>query len=313
MLSILGNEVTPAQFGALMIALRLKGETPEEMAGFASAMREKVTTVTLTQPVVDTCGTGGDGSNSFNISTASAIVVAATGTPVAKHGNRAASSKCGSADVLEGLGVRIDLGPVDVARSIDATGFGFMFAPRYHPSMKFAAPLRPELGVRTVFNMLGPLTNPAGARRQIIGVPTPAFGVKVAEALARLGTEHSLVVSGDANMDELTLSGPSQVWEVRDGHVRHFVIHEGDHGLGTYPLESVRGGDVQTNIRIVTEALEGVEGAPLQAVILNAGAALYAADQVPSVRAGIDLAREAVRSGHARSRLDTIVAFGKTL
>lgn len=313
MLEILEGEATPAQFGALMMALRMKGETAEELTGFASAMRAKVTAVATTRPVVDTCGTGGDGAQSFNISTAAAMVLAAADVPVAKHGNRAASSRCGSADVLEGLGVKIALSPEQVARSIDEVGFGFMFAPLFHPSMKFAAPLRPQIGTRTVFNLLGPLTNPAGARHQLLGVPHVSFGQKMAEALAGLGTTHALVVSGDGSMDELTLSGPSHVWEVQHGDVRSYVLDAADLGLQRAPREAIVGGDVPTNVRIIRDVLGGQEGAPLDAVLLNAGAALYAADRVRSIGEGVACAREIARSGVAARKLEAIVAWGAGL
>lgn len=310
MLEILEGAATPAQFGALTMALRMKGETAEELTGFASAMRSKVTPVPATRPVVDTCGTGGDGALSFNISTAAAMVLAAAEVPVAKHGNRAASSRCGSADVLEGLGVAITLTPEQVARSIDAVCFGFMFAPLYHPSMKFAAPLRREIGTRTVFNLLGPLTNPAGARHQLLGVPHAGLGQRVADALAALGTAHALVVSGDGDVDELTLSGPSRVWEVRHGDVRSYALDATELGLARAPRESLAGGDVPTNARIIREVLDGREGAPLDAVLLNAGAALYVADRATSIGEGIDRAREVVQSGRASAKLEEIVAWG---
>ncbi len=313
MLAILNGDATPAQFGALMMGLRIKGESSEELLGFASAMRAKVTPVPTSQRVVDTCGTGGDGAQSFNISTAAAMVLAAADVPVAKHGNRAASSRCGSADVLEGLGVKIVLTPEQVARSIDDVGFGFMFAPLFHPSMRFAGPLRPELGTRTVFNLLGPLTNPAGARYQLLGVPHVAFGQKMAEALAGLGTTHALVVCGDGNVDELALSGPSHVWEVRHGSVATYVVDATDYGLPRAPGEACRGGDVATNVRIIGDLLRGQEGAPLDAVALNAGAALYAADRVSSIAEGVGCARELLRSGAAARTLESIVAWGAGL
>ncbi len=313
MLEILEGRATPAQFGALMMALRLKGETPGELTGFATAMRTKVMPVATSQPVVDTCGTGGDGTHSFNISTAAAIVVSAAGVPVAKHGNRAMSSSCGSADVLEGLGVPITLGPVQVARSIDMVGFGFMFAPMYHPSMKFAAPLRREIGTRTVFNILGPLTNPAGARFQLIGVPNVYVGEKVAAALVGLGTDHALVVAGDGGTDELTLSGPSHVWEVRAGDVKRYTLEAADVGVQSHARDRIKGGDVATNVRIIHSILGGDEGAPTDAVLLNAGAALFAADQVRSIADGVTRAREAITSGVASTKLTDIVAAGKTL
>lgn len=310
MQEILEGTPTPAQFGALMLALRMKGETPEELAGFATAMRARATPVKTHAAVVDTCGTGGDGAHTFNISTVAALAVAATGQPVAKHGNRAMSSVCGSADVLEGLGVNIQLGPERVAAGIAATCFGFMFAPLYHPSMRFAAPLRPEIGVRTAFNLLGPLTNPASARHQLLGVPNHATGEKLAQALALLGTEHALVVCGEGSMDELTLTGASEVWEVRGGDVQRYALTPEQFGLQRCDPTALNGGDVATNVAIAHRVLAGEAGPPLEVVVLSAGAALYAADAVPTIVQGIDRARQAIASGAAAGTLQQVVAFG---
>lgn len=313
MLEILEGIATPAQFGALMIALRLKGETPDELLGFASAMRAKVTAVPTLRPVLDTCGTGGDGSGSFNISTAAAIVVAAAGVAVAKHGNRAMSSQCGSADVLEGLGVNISLGPAQVARSIEEVGFGFMFALLYHPTMRFAAPLRREIGVRTTFNLLGPLTNPAGARRQVLGVPSQSLAEKMARTLADLGTEHALVVTGDGGMDELSISGATAVWDVCGDRVQRYEVHPDDVGLERSPAAAIQGGDVSTNVRIITDVFAGHAGPARDVVVLNAGAALYAADRVTTLRDGVATASEILQSGAAAAKLAEIVAIGQRL
>ncbi len=310
MREILLGEATPAQFGALMVALRLKGETPEELSGFASTMRAHVMPVVAPAHVVDTCGTGGDGQHTFNISTIAALVVAASGQPVAKHGNRAASSMCGSADVLEALGVKIQLSPVEVAQSIRDTGFGFMFANLYHPSMKFAGPLRREIGVRTAFNLLGPLTNPAGARHQLLGAPDKVSASKIAQALALLGTDHTLVVCGGGRMDEFSLSDATDVWEVRGDQVQEYQVVPEQFGLTVQPADALRGGDVQTNAGIARDVLAGKPGAPLDVVVLSAGAALYAAGAVSSIMNGIEVARESVHSGHAAATLEKLAANG---
>jgi len=310
MQEILEGTPTPAQFGALMLALRMKGETAEELAGFATAMRAHVTPVKTHAAVVDTCGTGGDGAHTFNISTVAALIVAATGQPVAKHGNRAMSSVCGSADLLEGLGVNIQLGPERVAAGIAATCFGFMFAPLYHPSMRFAAPLRPEIGVRTAFNLLGPLTNPASARHQLLGVPNHATGEKLAQALALLGTEHALVVCGEGSMDELTLTGPSEIWEVRGADVQRYPVTPEQFGLQRCDPTALNGGDVARNVAIARRVLTGEAGPQLEVVVLGAGAALYAADAVPTIIQGIDRARQAIASGAAAGTLQRVAEFG---
>ncbi|MGH2354618.1 MAG: anthranilate phosphoribosyltransferase, partial [Chloroflexota bacterium] len=254
---LMEERATPAQFGAFVTALRLKGETPEEIAGMAQVMRQKAMRVPTDLPVVDTCGTGGDGSGSFNVSTAAALVVAAAGRPVAKHGNRGMSSRCGSADVLEALGVNITLGPEAVARCIEQAGIGFMFAQTYHPAMKFAAPLRREIGIRTVFNILGPLTNPAGARTQVLGAPNPAAQGRLAGALGRLGAERALVVHGLEGLDELSIAGPSRVVDLRGGAMEEYEVHPEDVGLRLGQAEDVRGGDAAENAAIIRTVLTG--------------------------------------------------------
>ncbi|HEU5424672.1 MAG TPA: anthranilate phosphoribosyltransferase, partial [Nitrolancea sp.] len=290
--AIMSGAATGAQIGALMTALRMRGESDEEIAGFAEAMRGHALRVEPSHagPVVDTCGTGGDGAHTFNISTTAAFVVAGAGVPVAKHGNRAASSRCGSADVLEALGVRIDLAPEAVARCIDEAGIGFMFAQVFHPAMRFAGPARAEIGIRTVFNILGPLTNPAGARHQVVGVPTPAVGEKVARVLGLLGTNHALVVHSGDGLDELGLSAPNQISEVRSNgsvSVRTYELRASDVGLEAATVEAIRGGDAEDNAALVRHVLGGGNGAPRAVTLLNAGAALYAADAVDSIPAGI--------------------------
>jgi len=244
---IMTGEATPAQFGAFVIALRLKGETVDEMTGLATVMRTKSLKVDFRGPSVDTCGTGGDDRGTFNISTVAAFVVAGAGIAVAKHGNRAMTSKSGSADVLEQQGVKIDLGPEGVKKCMEEAGIGFMFAPRFHPAMKFAVQPRREIGVRTVFNILGPLTNPAGAKAQVLGVPTDAVGEKMVQVLQRLGSERVLVVHAEDGLDEISLNGHTNVWELRDGAVSNYQISAGDLGLDAALLESLAGGSVEEN------------------------------------------------------------------
>jgi len=243
MREIITGEATPAQTSALLVRRRLKGETVDEVTGMAAVMREHSLRVAVDCDVVDTCGTGGDGSGTFNISTAAAFVAAGAGATIAKHGNRAMSSACGSADILEALGAKIDLSPEQVAACIRKAGFGFMFAQAFHPSMKHAAAVRRDIGVRTVFNTLGPLTNPAGARRQLLGVARPELGPLMAAVLARLGSEHALVVHGHGGLDELSLAGPSTVWELREGSLSEYRVSPEEMGLERAPVEAIRGGD----------------------------------------------------------------------
>jgi anthranilate phosphoribosyltransferase len=316
---IMEERATPAQFGALVTALRLKGETPEEIAGMAQVMRRKALRVQTAAPVVDTCGTGGDGSGTFNVSTAAAFVVAAAGQPVAKHGNRGMTSKCGSADVLEALGASITLGPDAVARCIDETGFGFMFAQLFHPAMKFAAPLRREIGFRTVFNILGPLSNPAGATRQVLGAASQDAQNRLAQALRLLGSERALVVHGAEGLDEVSLSGPTFVLDVAGGRVSESVIRPEQVGLRTAHAEALKGGDAAENAAIVRAVLSGNGdlGGNLPAqrdmVALNAGAALVAAGKASSLAEGVQLAQETLASGAALRTLEKFVATSKAL
>src|SRR5437899_3592904 len=258
MASIMAGEATPAQLGALLAALHIRGETVDEIAGCAAALREVAVRVTVTPDAIDIVGTGGDRSNSFNISTVSSIVTAAAGGRVAKHGNRAATSACGSADVLEALGVKIDLGPEGVARCVDEARIGFMFAPRYHPAMRHAGPVRREIGIRTVFNVLGPLANPAGVRRILLGVPSPALGEKIALVLAELGTDHALVVHGEDGLDEISPSLPTRTWEVRDGTVRQGRIDPRELGLSLAPREEITSSAPATNEAIWRVVLDDI-------------------------------------------------------
>ncbi len=301
---IMSGEVTGAQFGALMMGLHLKGETIDEMAGFASVMRAHALRVHAGDSLLDTCGTGGDGAETFNISTTAAFVVAAAGASVAKHGNRAMSSRCGSADVLEELGVVVGLGPEGVERTIRETGMGFMFAPAFHPAMKHAAGPRRELRVRTVFNILGPLTNPAHARYQVLGVADGRVAEKMAEVLRELGSKHALVVHGEDGLDEITLNGPSQVYELKDGAVRCYEITPEEFGLVHAPLEAIRGGDRRTNAGITRAVLAGEQGPPRDVVLLNAAAALVAANLAEDMREGVVVARRALDDGDAASKLE---------
>jgi anthranilate phosphoribosyltransferase len=312
MSSVMAGEATPAQLGALLAALAVRGETPDEISGFAEAMRAAALPVTIRDGAIDTCGTGGDRSNSFNISTVSAIVAAATGARVAKHGNRAASSACGSADVLEALGVKIDLGPEGVAACVEEVGIGFMFAPRYHPAMKHAAPVRREIGIRTVFNVLGPLANPAGVRRQLLGVPSPALGSTMARVLADLGAERALVVHG-GGLDEIDPSGPTAAWELRDGAITERTIEPEQMGLERAARDTIVGGDAARNAAIARAVLEGGDGGARVAVLLNAGAACYVAGLAESVREGVALAKAAIASGAARATLDRFAATSQRL
>ena len=257
---IMTGEATPAQFGAFVIALRLKGETVDEMTGLATVMRAKSLKVDYRGPSVDTCGTGGDDRGTFNISTVAAFVVAGAGVAVAKHGNRAMTSKSGSADVLEQQGIKIDLGPEGVKRCMEEAGIGFMFAPRFHPAMKFAVQPRREIGVRTVFNILGPLTNPAGAKAQVLGVPTDAVGEKMVQVLQRLGSERVLVVHAEDGLDEISLNSKTNVWELRDGSVNNYQVSAGDLGLEGASLDALGGGSVEENSETMTAVLSGASG-----------------------------------------------------
>ncbi|MBK9942231.1 MAG: anthranilate phosphoribosyltransferase [Kouleothrix sp.] len=306
---IMTGVATPAQIAALLTALHLKGETEAEIAGMAQVMREKATPVHYDGAVLDTCGTGGDGSGTFNISTTAAFVAAGAGATVAKHGNRAASSACGSADVLEGLGVNIELDADGVARCLRTAGIGFMFAPKFHPAMRYAGPVRREIGIRTAFNILGPLTNPARARYQVLGVANAGLAEKLARALTRLDTIHALVVHGHGGLDELSLSGANIIFEVRAGQaLRQFDLVPAELGLAPATTEAMRGGDVAANVATVRAILAGHDQGPKRdIVLLNAAAALVAADQAADIRAGLALARTSLASGAAHERMERMV------
>jgi anthranilate phosphoribosyltransferase len=310
--SVMRGEATPAQIGGFLIALRLKGETPDEIAGFAEAMRAHVVAVRPQRPdLVDTAGTGGDGANTFNISTAAALVAAAAGAGVAKHGNRAASSVSGSADVLEALGFELDLTPDRIARSIDELGFGFMFAQAHHPAMRHAAPVRRELAARTVFNVLGPLTNPAGARAQVVGVYAPELVPTIAEALARLGARRAFVVHGAGGVDELSPAGPNLVCEVVDGSVKRREIDPADFGVPRCAPGDLAGGTPEDNATTIRAVLNGERGPRREAVLLNAAGAIAAGGHAADLAEGYAVAAVAVDSGAAAARLTELVAFSR--
>ncbi len=307
---IMGGEATPAQIGGFLVALRAKGETADEIAGCAEAMREHALMVrTSRDDLVDTAGTGGDGARTLNISTAAAIVAAAAGSAVAKHGNRAVSSASGSADVLEALGFKLELEPEQIGRSIDELGFGFMFAPLHHPAMKHAAPVRRELATRTVFNVLGPLTNPAGARAQIVGVYAPELVRTVGEVLARLGARRAFVVHGANGIDELSPAGPNLVSEVVDGNVHERTIDPLEFGVSRCDPDELRGGSPDENAAAIRAVFAGADGGRRDAILLNAGGAIAAGGQAADLREGYELAREAVDSGAAAIRLDELARF----
>jgi anthranilate phosphoribosyltransferase len=310
--AIMRGEATPAQIGAFLVALRAKGETADEIAGCAEAMREHVVAVRpRREDLVDTAGTGGDGAHTLNISTAAALVAAAAGAGVAKHGNRAVSSACGSADVLEALGFRLELPPEQIARSIDELGFGFMFAPAHHPAMRHAAPVRRELATRTVFNVLGPLTNPAGARAQVIGVFSPELVRTIADVVAQLGARRAFVVHGYAGIDELSPAGPNLVCEVVEGHVRERTIDPLELGVERCHPDELRGGTPAENARAIRDVLSGGDGARRSAVLLNAAGAIAAVGETDDLREGLERARETVDSGAAAERLEQLATFSR--
>ncbi|MGI9103773.1 MAG: anthranilate phosphoribosyltransferase [Terriglobales bacterium] len=321
MASILAGGATDAQIAALLVALHMKGETVDEIVGFAEAIRAAATPLELSRDsaldvsgterdaLVDTCGTGGDTSGTFNISTATALCVAGAGVRVAKHGNRSVTSKCGSADVVEALGVNIMLPPARVAACLEQVGIAFLFAPAMHSAMKYVQPARRELRLRTVFNLLGPLTNPARASAQVVGVYSAELVQKLAEALAMLGLRRALVVHGDDGLDEITITGPTRVSEVRDGRVRTYEITPEEFGLKRASLETIAGGDAEANAQIIREILDGAKSPRRDVVLLNAGAALVAAGRAEAIVEAIPIAAESLDSGAAREKLAALVKF----
>jgi anthranilate phosphoribosyltransferase len=309
MAAIMDGRAQPSQIAGLLVGLAMKGERPDEIVGLARTMRARSTTLSRTfAPVFDTCGTGGDGANTFNVSTIAALAVAACGVRVAKHGNRSASSRCGSADLLEALGVNVMAGPAAVERCLDRTGIAFFFAPVFHPSMKHAGPTRKELGIRTAFNLLGPLTNPAGASRQLVGVPRPELTELVARSLGQLGSERAWVVHGADGLDEISTTGYTKVSECRDGRVNTFYLHPADVGLAKCAPDALKGGDAAENAAIARAILAGETGPARDVVMLNAGASLLIAGAVATTRDGIALATEAIDSGRAAAVLLDLVA-----
>lgn len=313
--SIMGGEATPAQIGGILMALRTKGESVQEIAGAAMAMREASVKVAVqAEYLVDTCGTGGSGAHKlFNVSSAAAFVAAAGGANVAKHGNRAASSKSGSADVLELAGVNLELNPEQVGRCIDEVGIGFLFAMAHHPAMRFAGPVRKELGVRTVFNLLGPLTNPASAQHQVLGVFAPELQRTIAKVLQQLGSKHVLVVHADG-LDELTVAGPSSIVELRDGQIDEYTVEPADFGLDEHAVDELHCDSPQESLALIQAALKGTENrAATDLVALNAGAALYAADIAQSMANGIAMAQDLIITGQALEKFKEFVALTRAM
>lgn len=309
MRQIMGGEVTPVMIAAIITGLRVKKETIGEIAGAATVMRELSTKVSLADDskLVDTCGTGGDGAHTFNISTASAFVAAAAGAKIAKHGGRSVSSQSGSADVLEALGININLTPEQTAKCISEVGFGFMFAPNYHSAMKHAAPVRKELGVRTLFNILGPLTNPAGAKQQLLGVFHPDLVGIQARVLQRLGSRRVMVVHGMDGLDEITLTGDTMVAELKDGEVREYTVHPKQFGLSTASLEDLQATSVQASRDMILDVLDNQPGPALDIVLLNAGASIYLAGLADTLEIGVQKAAEVIASGAAKNKLALLV------
>ena len=312
--SIMDGKASDVQKSAFLIALRMKGETPEEITGAAMAMRQRVTPLqTNGLNVIDTCGTGGDGRGTFNISTIAAFVAAGAGAMVAKHGNRAVSSSCGSADLLSELGVAVDLDAPRMSEVLRRAGISFLFAPKLHPAMGAVMGVRRELGVRTVFNVLGPLTNPAFARRQVLGVYADHLVDVVARVVLALGTEHALVVHSRDGLDEISVSAPTRVCEVRGGTISEYELTPESIGVDAHPIEEIAGGDPQENARIGRAILSGERGARADIVIVNAAAAIYVAGLAPTIRDGVSVARESIQSGQAMRKLESLIAISREL
>ena len=311
--AVMRGEVDEARFGAIFTMLHARGETIDELVGFATSMRSHVVAVTAPAGAIDTCGTGGDGAGTFNVSTCAAFVAVGAGAVVAKHGNRAVSSSCGSADVLEQLGGRLDESAASATRTLEVAGFAFLFAPSFHPSMRHAMPARRALGVRTAFNFLGPITNPAGVQRQVVGVSDADAAVRIARVLGQLGTEHALVVPGEDGLDELTLAGASIVHEVRGADVRTHRIEPEALGLSCAPVSALAGGDAACNAAIVREVLAGQLGAPRDVVVLNAAAALLVAGIAQDLADGVLHAQRSIDDGSAAAALDRWIASKSSL
>ncbi len=310
---IMSGEATPAQIGSLITALRMKGETVEEIAGAARLMRKKaITIMSSSRLLVDTCGTGGDQSHTFNISTAAAFVVAGAGLKVAKHGNRSVSSQCGSADVLETLGVNIEAKKEVVEKCLEEIGIAFLFAPLLHGAMKYAIGPRREMGIRTIFNVLGPLTNPAQAHAQVIGVFDGKLTEPLAQVLGRLGSKHAFVVHGSDGLDEITLTGETRISELKEGKISTYQIKPEDFGLEPCGKDDLMGGDKQNNANIIQEILKGAGGPRRDIVLLNSAAAIVAGDKAKDFKKGIDLARESIDSGAAREKLEKLIGMSNS-
>jgi len=321
---IMSGDATPAQIGAFVTALRMKGETVDEIVGAARVMRAKAVPLRVSHPalnldrddinidqetILDTCGTGGDGTQTFNVSTATAFVAAGGGIKVAKHGNRAVSSRCGSADVLEKLGVNLDVTPEEVERCVREIGIGFLFAPLFHGAMKYAAGPRREIGLRTIFNILGPLTNPAGATAQVLGVYAPELTEKIALVLGKLGTREAFVVCGEGTYDEISICSPTRISHLKNGKVNTFQVTPEEFDLPRAKAEEIRGGDAEENARIIRDILDGREGAPKNMVLINAAAAFVAAGLDADFKAGIARARAVIDSGRAKEKLEQLIAY----
>lgn len=312
--TILDGRASPAQIAGFLVALRMKGETVEELVGFARAMRSRAQRIDAgppEEPLIDTCGTGGAGPSTFNISTVAAFVVAGAGVRVAKHGNRSISSACGSADLLETLGISLSLTPEQTGRAIREIGIGFLFAPQMHTAMKHAQPVRLDLKMRTVFNLLGPLTNPAGARMQLAGAPSARAAELMAGALAQLGLERGFVVHGSDGLDEITTTGPTLAFEIADGTVHRRTLCPEEFGVAAASLAELKGGDKQRNCAIAREILSGAQGPQRDIVLVNASAALVAAGKARTFREGSKLAAESIDSGAARKKAEELAAFNK--
>jgi anthranilate phosphoribosyltransferase len=310
---IMEGNATDAQIAAFLTALRIKGETVEEITGAVKVMREKVTAIKSPPNTVDTCGTGGDMSHTFNISTTSALVVAACGVPVAKHGNRSVSSSCGSADVLEALGIKIDLEPSKVEQCLESTGFGFMFAPLFHPAMKYAIGPRKEMGVRTIFNILGPLTNPAGTERQVLGVFSESLTEPLAHVLANLGVKHAFIVHGEDGLDEITITDRTKVSELKDDKIDTYFISPDDFGFNKAEKSELKGGNAEDNAKMTLEILRGRKGPKRDIVIINAAAALITGEKAGSFKEASVMASEAIDSGAVQNKLEEIKKVSSSL
>jgi len=309
---IMAGEATPAQFGAFVTAMHMKGESVEEIAGLAQVMRANATPVVVSEPTVDTCGTGGDAFGTFNISTTAAFVVAGAGLKVAKHGNRAMTSRCGSADVLEALGVKIDLGAEGVQHCLERVGIGFMFAPIFHPAMKYAVAPRREIGIRTVFNILGPLTNPAGAQAQVLGVSDGTVAPKMAQVLQRLGCRHVLVMHGEDGLDEISISEKSNIWELKGDTLSSYAVAPEDFGLSRAKIEAIKGGTAADNAAMLRGVLQREKGPRRDIVLLNAAAGLVAGNLAENLADGVKLAEEVIDTGKAHQKLEQFIEVSQS-